>query len=64
MFTSVKDTDVVISGDKLSPVLLLPLISIAGVVGDEALFLIFIDSMTPAINLSSVTRTPTIIKHQ
>jgi hypothetical protein len=32
LFTSVNNTDVVIAGDKLSPVLL-PAISIAGVVG-------------------------------
>ncbi len=49
--------------DKLSPVSLLPAINYCRVVdtGDQALSRIFIDFMTPAINISPVRTTPAII---
>jgi hypothetical protein len=49
--------------DKLSPVSLLPAINYHRVTdtGDQALSRIFIDFMTPAINISPVITTPAII---
>ncbi len=52
LFTGVNDT-----GDKLTLVSLLTVINDPG---DYALFRIFIDGMTPAINLSPVRTTPAI----